>query len=82
MDLKNNKATLSWTVAVAQIVSSFSGLIGGVINMGTGLPENMAFVGAGLCGAMGSVAQTCFWERFFGGNENQKIYQGVRTPMT
>lgn len=34
-------------------MSSFSGLLGGVINMGTELPVNMAFVGAGLCGAMG-----------------------------
>lgn len=74
MDVKSNKATWSWAAALAQIVvSSFTGLIGGVISMESGLSVNMAFVGAGLCGAMGSVALTYFWERFFGGiNENQR----------
>lgn len=74
MDVKSNKATWSWAAALAQIVvSSFTGLIGGIISMETGLSVNMAFVGAGLCGAMGSVALTYFWERFFGGNnENQR----------
>jgi len=68
MDVKSNKATWSWAAAAAQVVvSSFTGLIGGIISMETGLSVNMAFVGAGLCGAMGSVALTYFWERFFGG---------------
>ncbi|ENI1055665.1 MULTISPECIES: phage holin family protein [Serratia] len=74
MDIKRNKAAWSWVNALAQIVvSSFTGLIGGIVSMETGLSVNMAFVGAGLCGAMGSVALTYFWERFFGGiNENQR----------
>lgn len=68
MDVKSNKATWSWAAALAQIVvSSFTGLIGGIISMETGLSVNMAFVGAGLCGATGSVALTYFWERFIGG---------------
>lgn len=74
MDVKSNKATWSWAAALAQIVvSSFTGLIGGIISQETRLSVNMAFVGAGLRGAMGSVALTYFWARFFGGvNENQR----------
>lgn len=74
LDLKSNKATWSWAAAMAQIVvSCFTGLLGGVTSMETGLSVNMAFVGAGLCGAMGSVALTYFWERFFGrGNKDQR----------
>ncbi|WP_037388226.1 phage holin family protein, partial [Serratia symbiotica] len=68
MDIKSNKTTWSWAAALAQIiVSSFTGLIGGILSMETGLSVNMAFVGAGLSGAMGSVALTYFWERIFGG---------------
>lgn len=72
MDIKRTKAAWSWLNALAQIiVSSFTGLIGGIISMETGLSVNMAFVGAGLCGAMGSVALTYFWERFVGGTNGK-----------
>lgn len=71
MDIQANKAKWSWVAALAQVVvSSFTGLIGGMISQETGMSLNMTYVGAGLCGAMGSIALTYFWERFFGVREN------------
>jgi hypothetical protein len=73
IDVKQNKATWSWINALAQIaVSGFTGLIGGLISVESGLSLYMILVTSGISGAMGSVALTYFWERMTGmKNANQ-----------
>lgn len=73
IDVKQNKATWSWINALAQIaVSGFTGLIGGLISVESGLSFHMILVTSGISGAMGSVALTYFWERLTGmKNANQ-----------
>lgn len=73
IDVKQNKATRSWINALAQIaVSGFTGLIGGLISVESGLSLYMILVTSGISGAMGSVALTYFWERLTGmKNANQ-----------
>ncbi|EOY4530744.1 phage holin family protein [Escherichia coli] len=73
IDVKQNKATWSWVNALAQIaVSGFTGLIGGLISVESGLSLYMILVTSGISGAMGSVALTYFWERLTGmKNANQ-----------
>lgn len=63
----------SWINALAQIaVSGFTGLIGGLISVESGLSLYMITVTSGISGAMGSVALTYFWERLTGmKNANQ-----------
>lgn len=73
IDVKNNKATWSWINAFAQIaVSGFTGVIGGLISLESGLSFYMILATSGISGAMGSVALTYFWERLTGmKNANQ-----------
>lgn len=73
IDVKQNKATLSWINALAQIaVSGFTGVIGGLVSVESGLSLYMILAAAGVSGAMGSVALTYFWERLTGmKNANQ-----------
>ncbi|WP_146745488.1 phage holin family protein [Pseudocitrobacter sp. RIT415] len=67
IDVKNNKATWSWINALAQIaVSGFTGVIGGLISLESGLSFYMILATSGISGAMGSVALTYFWERLTG----------------
>jgi hypothetical protein len=67
IDVKQNKAAWSWINALAQIaVSGFTGLIGGLISVESGLSLYMILVTSGISGAMGSVALTYFWERLTG----------------
>jgi hypothetical protein len=72
IDVKQNKAAWSWVNALAQIaVSGFTGLIGGLISVESGLSLYMILVTSGISGAMGSVADV-FWERLTGmKNANQ-----------
>lgn len=71
LDIKTNNARWSWFGALAQVaVSGFTGLIGGFISMESGLSLYMTYVSAGMCGAMGSIALTYFWERFTGVKNN------------
>ena len=63
IDVKQNKATWSWINALAQIaVSGFTGVIGGLVSVESGLSLYMILAAAGVSGAMGSVALTYFWE--------------------
>lgn len=73
IDVKNNKATWSWINALAQVaVSGFTGVIGGLISLESGLSFYMILATSGISGAMGSVALTYFWERLTGmKNANQ-----------
>jgi hypothetical protein len=48
------------------VVSGFTGVIGGLISIESGLSIYMILATAGISGAMGSVALTYFWERFTG----------------
>ena len=67
IDIKQNKATWSWAAAVAQIiVSGFCGLLSGFLSMAGGMDLYWMLFAAGICGAMGSVALTYFWERLTG----------------
>ena len=67
IDVKQNKATWSWINALAQIaVSGFTGVIGGLVSVESGLSLYMILAAAGVSGAMGSVALTYFWERLTG----------------
>ncbi|WNJ82078.1 phage holin family protein [Cedecea neteri] len=73
IDVKQNKATWSWINALAQIaVSGFTGVIGGLVSVESGLSLYMILAASGISGAMGSVALTYFWERLTGiKNANQ-----------
>ncbi|HAU8264452.1 TPA: holin [Kluyvera intermedia] len=67
IDIRKNKAAWSWVNALAQmVVSGFTGVIGGLISIESGLSIYMILATAGISGAMGSVALTYFWERFTG----------------
>lgn len=67
IDVKQNKATWSWINALAQIaVSGFTGVIGGLVSVESGLSFYMILAASGISGAMGSVALTYFWERLTG----------------
>ena len=67
IDVKQNKATWSWINALAQIaVSGFTGVIGGLVSVESGLSLYMTLAAPGTSGAMGSVALTYFWERLTG----------------
>ncbi|MCC8367988.1 MULTISPECIES: phage holin family protein [Xenorhabdus] len=67
IDIKTSNARWSWLGAFAQvIVSGFTGLIGGFISLEAGLSLYMTFASAGMCGAMGSIALTYFWNRLTG----------------
>jgi len=73
IDIKNNKATLSWINAVSQmVVSGFTGVIGGLISVESGFSLYIILATSGMSGAMGSVALSYFWERITGvKNANQ-----------
>lgn len=67
IDVRQNKAAWSWINALAQmVVSGFTGVIGGLISIESGLSIYMILAAAGISGAMGSVALTYFWERLTG----------------
>lgn len=67
IDVKQNKVAWSWINALAQmVVSGFTGVIGGLISIESGLSIYMILAAAGISGAMGSVALTYFWERVTG----------------
>lgn len=73
IDVRQKKAALSWFNAGAQIVvSGFTGVIGGLVSVESGLGFYAILAAAGISGAMGSVALTYFWERLTGvRNANQ-----------
>lgn len=67
IDIKNNKASWNLAAAAAQIVvSGFCGLLSGFLSMASGLGLYWMLFAAGICGAMGSVALSYFWERMTG----------------
>lgn len=67
IDIQQSKATWSWLNAVSQIVvSGFTGVLGGLIGKESAMSDNMVFAAAGICGAMGSIALTFFWNRLTG----------------
>ncbi|WGL96664.1 phage holin family protein [Arsenophonus nasoniae] len=67
IQVKNNEAELGWLNGLGQIiVSGFTGLLGGFLSLEIGLSTYMTFFAAGVCGAMGSVALSYFWQRFTG----------------
>jgi hypothetical protein len=67
IDVKQNKTNFSWLNAIAQIaVSGFTGVIGGLVSLESGLSFYMILATSGVSGAMGSVALTYFWERITG----------------
>lgn len=72
-DVKQNKATWSGINVLAQIVvSGFTGVMGGLLSVESGLSFYMILTTSGLSGVMGSVALTWFWERLTGRkNANQ-----------
>ncbi len=67
IDVKQNKASWSWLNAIAQIaVSGFTGVLGGLVSLESGLSFYMILASSGISGAMGSVALSYFWERITG----------------
>ena len=71
IDLKQSKTTWSWVNAILQVVvSGFTGVIGGLVSIESGLSLNMVFAVAGISGSMGSIALTFFWERITGVKNN------------
>ncbi|HEJ7888715.1 TPA: phage holin family protein [Serratia liquefaciens] len=73
IDVKQNKASWSWINAIAQIaVSGFTGLLGGLISVESGLSFYMILATSGISGAMGSIALSYFWERITGVKDASK----------
>ncbi|WP_411227296.1 phage holin family protein [Serratia quinivorans] len=73
IDVKQNKASWSWINAIAQIaVSGFTGVLGGLISVESGLSFYMILASSGISGAMGSIALSYFWERITGVKDASK----------
>lgn len=73
IDVKRNKASWSWINAIAQIaVSGFTGVLGGLISVESGLSFYMILATSGISGAMGSMALSYFWERITGVKDASK----------
>jgi hypothetical protein len=67
IDIRQSRAAWSWGAAAAQvIVSGFTGMLSGFISMESGLTLYQIFFAVGVCGAMGSIALSFFWERLTG----------------
>lgn len=51
------------------VISSFTGLLGGLLSFETGSSSYMTFAIAGLFGSLGSTALHYLWRRFMGNTE-------------
>ncbi|CND38800.1 phage holin family protein [Yersinia enterocolitica] len=67
LDKDNEGDEWSWVAVCSQaVVSAFTGLIGGLFSLESGVSRYMTFAIAGLFGAMGSTALQYLWHRFLG----------------
>lgn len=67
IDIKQSRAVWSWANAAAQIVvSGFAGVMMGLVTMQSGASLYWTWAGAGVSGAMGSIAITYLWGRVSG----------------
>lgn len=73
VNLQRNRASWSWIGISSQIViSSFTGVIGGLLSFENGCSYYMTLVIAGVFGALGSSALRYFKRRVLGNNENDR----------
>ncbi|MER2371651.1 MULTISPECIES: phage holin family protein [Photorhabdus] len=66
MDRQKADRKWNWVSVINQIViSSFTGLLGGLLSLDSGASHYMTLIIAGLFGAMGSRVLENLWQRFF-----------------
>ncbi|MBW7984813.1 phage holin family protein [Enterobacillus tribolii] len=66
MDIQGARYKWRWMGAISQvIISSFTGLLGGLLIFESGASYYMAFIFSGLFGAMGSTALSYIWRYLF-----------------
>jgi hypothetical protein len=69
MDTQGQPHKWSWMGVISQvIISSFTGLLGGLLSFESNASRYMTFAIAGLFGTLGSTALSYLWRRFFGQN--------------
>ena len=67
IDRQQTQTMWSWLGVITQLViSSFTGLLGGLLSFESGVSSHMTFIVAGLFGALGRSALAYLWQRFFG----------------
>ncbi|EML7933746.1 phage holin family protein [Providencia rettgeri] len=69
-DVKTHKISWSWVaVSMQLVVSGFTGLIGGLGAIESGVSSYLILVSAGVTGAMGTMALDLFWSKYIGGKK-------------
>lgn len=64
MDRQGTRSKWSWMGVISQItISSFTGLLGGLLSFESGASHYMTFLFSGLFGTMGSTALSYLWHR-------------------
>lgn len=67
MDRQGRRYNWSWMGVISQIViSSFTGVLGGLLSLENGGSDYMTFAISGLFGTLGSTALSYLWHRFMG----------------
>ncbi|CNE17935.1 phage holin family protein [Yersinia nurmii] len=73
MDMQGHRGSWSWMGIISQIIiSSFTGLLGGLLSFENGSSHYMTFAIAGLFGTLGSTALSYLWRRFLGSSEKNR----------
>ncbi|ELI7922731.1 MULTISPECIES: phage holin family protein [Yersinia] len=66
LDMKGKQGVWCWVGLLSQIIiSSFTGLLGGLLSFENGVSAYMTFIVAGLFGTLGGTALSYLWQRFF-----------------
>ncbi|EOY3724378.1 phage holin family protein [Klebsiella michiganensis] len=69
LDVKHGKTKRSFYNAISQmVISSFIGLLIGILSSGAGNLLHITIFTSGIAGAMGVVAVNYYWSRLTGGN--------------
>ncbi|WP_434462184.1 phage holin family protein [Serratia plymuthica] len=66
IDMHHSTHKWSWMGVISQIViSSFTGLLGGLLSFENGASHYTTYAASGLFGTMGSTALSYIWQRWF-----------------
>ncbi len=73
IDMHESVHKWSWMGVASQIViSSFTGLLGGLLSFENGASHYMTYAVSGLFGTMGSTALSYIWQRLFRSQEDKE----------
>ncbi len=68
IDIKTKNRPWNWLSALMQIlISGFTGLLGGLLSIDLNQSLYLTLFTTGVCGAMGSIVLSYFWQRLIGG---------------